>query len=93
MSKRRDYKDPVYKQLRTKVLKRDNYTCQMCSKKGKRIRLNVHHIIKWSTAASLRYDPDNSITLCKQCHDSITGKESHYVSYFNNIISRRNNNE
>jgi 5-methylcytosine-specific restriction endonuclease McrA len=89
MSKRRDYNDPIYKEFRLKVLKRDKYTCQMCKKKGKRVRLNVHHIMKWSSAASLRYDTDNGITLCSTCHKSVTGKESHYVSYFSQIINRK----
>jgi 5-methylcytosine-specific restriction endonuclease McrA len=82
MSKRRDYNDPVYKEFRNKVLKRDKFTCQMCSKKGKKVWLNVHHIMKWSSASALRYDPDNGITLCKNCHDEVTGHESHYISYF-----------
>ena len=90
MSKRRDYNDPIYKEFRLKVLKRDKYTCQMCKKKGRQARLNVHHIMKWSSAASLRYDIDNGITLCSGCHKSVTGKESHYVSYFSQLIKRKN---
>jgi 5-methylcytosine-specific restriction endonuclease McrA len=86
MSKRRDYGDPVYKEFRQKVLKRDNFQCQMCNKKGKRVWLNVHHIIKWSSASHLRYDTDNGITLCKACHNDVTGKESHYISYFHEKI-------
>lgn len=82
---RRNYDDPEYKKFRTKVLKRDKFTCQMCKSKK---RLNVHHIMKWSSAASLRYDESNGITLCYRCHKDITGKESSYVSYFNEIIRR-----
>lgn len=89
MSKRRDYSDPIYKDFRLKVLKRDKYTCQMCKKKGRGARLNVHHIMKWSSASTLRYDVDNGITLCSGCHKSVTGKESHYVSYFYQIINRK----
>ena len=89
MSKRRDYNDPIYKEFRLKVLKRDKYTCQMCKKKGKRARLNVHHIMKWSSASSLRYDVDNGITLCAGCHKDVTGKESHYISYFSSLVRRK----
>ena len=85
---KRDYHDPVYKHFRLQVLKRDKFTCKMCKTKGKRVRLNVHHIIKWSSAASLRYDIDNGITLCRKCHDSVKGKESHYITYFSELIRR-----
>ncbi len=85
---KRDYGDPIYKHFRLQVLKRDKFTCQMCSKKGKRLRLNVHHIMKWSSASALRHDPDNGVTLCYACHKSVTGKESHYVSYFTEIVRR-----
>ncbi len=85
---RRNYDDPSYKRFRTEVLKRDKFTCQMCKAKGRRVRLNVHHIMKWSSAASLRYDPGNGITLCRKCHDSVKGKENHYISYFLELIKK-----
>ncbi len=85
---RRNYEDPVYKQFRLQVLKRDRFTCKMCKVKGRRVRLNVHHIMKWASAASLRYDVDNGITLCRKCHDSIKGKENHYITYFLDLIKR-----
>lgn len=85
---KRDYGDPSYKKFRVNVLKRDKFKCQMCSSKK---RLNVHHIIKWSLASSLRYDTSNGITLCNYCHKSISGKEAAYVSYFNEIVRRNSN--
>ncbi len=83
---KRNYNDPAYRAFRKDVLKRDKFTCQMCNSKKK--RLNVHHIIKWSSAASLRFDPSNGVTLCSSCHKSISGKESSYISYFNEIVRR-----
>lgn len=82
---RRNYDDPVYKKFRIEVLKRDNFRCRMCKSKTKS-NLHVHHIKQWSKAASLRYDPSNGITLCKYCHQSITGKESHYERLFREIL-------
>lgn len=81
----RNYNDPAYDKLRRNVKKRDKYKCQMpgCSSK---LRLHVHHIKPWSKASSLRYDENNSITLCKKCHDSIKNKEHHYESMFMEII-------
>ena len=85
---KRDYDDSAYKQFRTCVLKRDKFKCKMCKAGGRKTRLNVHHIMKWSSASSLRYDVDNGITLCHACHKSVTGKESHYISYFLELIKR-----
>lgn len=48
------------KELKTKIRKRDNFTCRICGKNG----FDVHHI---------DYDKNNSneenlITLCRRCH-------------------------
>lgn len=82
---KRNYDDPAYEDFRKRVLKRDKYKCRMpgCSY-GK--KLQVHHIKKWSTASSLRYEISNGITLCPNCHKSIKGKEHHYESLFMEII-------
>lgn len=48
------------------VLRRDNYTCQICNKRGG--DLAVDHIMPWSLHPKLRQDPENVRTLCKQCH-------------------------
>lgn len=84
----RNYDDWIYKDFRLSVLKRDNFTCQMCRSKKK---LNVHHIIKWASASSLRFDVSNGITLCTFCHKKINGKESSYIQYFTEIVRRNNN--
>lgn len=83
---KRDYQDPAYVAFRKEVLKRDHKKCQMpgCSSKKS---LQVHHIRKWSTASALRYEVSNGITLCKWCHSSIKGKETHYEHIFTEIIN------
>lgn len=86
---KRDYNDPVYKDWRLSVYKRDKFTCQMPNCKSKR-RLQAHHIRKWSTAASLRFDIDNGITLCRTCHDSIKDMEHVYASLFMGIVHENN---
>jgi hypothetical protein len=48
------------------VKQRDNFTCVLCSGKGK--ILHTHHIIPFSQNIALRLDPKNLITLCKRCH-------------------------
>lgn len=69
------------------VLKRDKHTCQMCKCKTRK-KLEVHHIMTWANASSLRYDVGNGITLCKDCHKSITGKEVHFQSYFLALVRK-----
>jgi hypothetical protein len=89
---KRNYDDPVYKQWRLIVYKRDGFRCQMpkngkcCGKKG---RINAHHIKKWSAASSLRFEPRNGITLCWDCHDSISGKEHLYEALFMEIVRKK----
>lgn len=56
---------------RNDVYKRDNYTCQVCGArngKGKRIDHNAHHLDGWNWCEEKRFDLDNGITLCKECH-------------------------
>ena len=82
----RNYSDPIYKQFRTDVLKRDKFTCKMCKAKGKYVRLHVHHIKKWASASSLRYEVINGITLCYSCHKEVSGSETHYESYLLGLL-------
>jgi 5-methylcytosine-specific restriction endonuclease McrA len=86
---RRNYEDPVYKDWRKKVYKRDGFKCQM-PQCNSNFRLQAHHIKKWSSAAALRYEVDNGITLCRECHEKVNGFESHYEYIFNTIVSQKN---
>ena len=63
------------------VLNRDNYTCQCCGD-GKGGNLNVHHIFNHHSHKELRYDVNNGITLCKECHVN-----------FHNKYGYKNNNQ
>ncbi|MBM3191112.1 MAG: HNH endonuclease [Chlamydiae bacterium] len=51
------------------VLHRDHHTCQQCKKT--KLALHVHHIIFRSNGGSS--SPDNLITLCKNCHETLHG--------------------
>jgi len=42
----------------------------------------------WANAGTLRFDPGNGITLCKDCHKEVTGKEVHFQSSFLAIVQR-----
>lgn len=55
-----------YKDWRSAVYFRDNYTCQHCGERG--AELNADHIKPWSLFPDLRFDLDNGRTLCVPCH-------------------------
>lgn len=84
MSKR-DYADPLYKKFREDVRNRDR-GCRFpnCSSHKK---LQVHHILPWSSHPALRYSIGNGITLCRKHHDMIKGKEVSYAQLFIRIIN------
>lgn len=44
-----------------------DYTCQKCLVRGK--RLNAHHIKSWKDYPENRFDLNNGVCLCKECHD------------------------
>lgn len=56
---------------RKEVFGRDVYACQKCNQKngnGKTIKLCAHHILNWKDNEDFRYDINNGITLCEECH-------------------------
>lgn len=52
---------------RKSVFERDDYTCQICLKKGS--YLEADHIKPWAFFPELRYELSNGRTLCRPCHD------------------------
>lgn len=64
--KNRDRGTFEYKFWKNECFERDNYTCQICNKRGG--YLEVHHIKSWKDYPELRYDVNNGQTLCKTCH-------------------------
>jgi len=60
-----------YKLWRESVFQRDDWTCQVCEEKPrgeKFVVLNAHHKKPFSKFSELRFDIDNGITLCLDCH-------------------------
>lgn len=55
-----------YKEWRTDVFKRDDFTCRECGMRGG--SLEAHHILPFCAYPELRYDLHNGITLCEACH-------------------------
>jgi len=63
-----DFHSLQYKTFHSGVLRRDNWTCQRCGKRGGVLR--AHHIKSWAEYPALRHDITNGLTLCRQCHYS-----------------------
>jgi 5-methylcytosine-specific restriction endonuclease McrA len=63
------------REWRKKIYERDNYTCQICndrSKRGHPVILNAHHIKSFAEYPEERYDINNGMTLCRDCHLLVT---------------------
>lgn len=57
-----------YRKWKLDVFKKDNFTCQCCGDNSGG-NLEAHHLENFSDYENLRYDIDNGITLCKDCHN------------------------
>lgn len=74
-----DRLQPKYKEWRDSVYKRDSFICKKCNIHPK--YLECHHILNWKDNVSSRYDVDNGITFCRDCHIE-----------FHRIYGKKNNN-
>lgn len=71
---------PEYKLWRLSVYQRDKFCCRKCGRKmvkGK--RLNAHHIRSWANYPTMRYNVNNGITLCYECHKIMFQNEDSYI--------------
>lgn len=55
-----------YKRWRNIIFKRDDWTCQICKKRGGDIEAD--HIKSFSKFPELRFHLSNGRTLCRECH-------------------------
>lgn len=67
-SKSNSRNESGYGKFRKDVLKRDNFTCQLC---GSNEKLEVHHKRPYAKYKTLRTTVSNGITLCEKCHKKI----------------------
>ncbi len=73
-----------YKRWIKRNYKKCFYTCQCCGK-TKNIIKEMHHIYNFSTYKDLRYEDNNAILLCKECHNhSIPGSFHNTYGTLNN---------
>jgi hypothetical protein len=71
--------DDEFLEIRTEVLKRDNYRCVNCGMTGK--ELHVHHVVSRSEGGT--NDLSNLVTLCSDCHSKQDAK-GHFLIQANN---------
>jgi hypothetical protein len=55
-----------YVEWRKTILRRDNFTCQICGVRGG--KLVADHILSWSAYPELRFEIANGRALCVPCH-------------------------
>ena len=85
--KKRIRRSIKYREWRETIFKQDNYICQMCGENG---NLNANHIKKFSDYPELRFELNNGITLCKNCHlHTVNQHEEEWESYFNFNLATR----
>ncbi len=85
----RGYDSDAYKKFRLAVKCRDGFRCCLCEQKFGFTDLIVHHLRKWASNATLRFDVKNGVTLCYACHKKVTGNEDLYIPLF--ILKTTNN--
>lgn len=69
-----------YVAWRKAVFERDEYTCQCCGDRscsGHPVELHAHHLENFAHNEDLRFDVNNGITLCYNCHDIRAGGSFH----------------
>ena len=59
------------------VLERDNFTCQICFRRGG--NLHAHHIKPFSEFPELRFDVCNGVAACNDCHIQIIHRGNSHV--------------
>jgi Restriction endonuclease len=69
-------KDPRWQKKRLEVMKRDNFTCQICG--DNLSTLNVHHKHYKNGLRPWEYKNDDYITLCECCHQFVEKNKNIY---------------
>ena len=74
----------VNRDWRNSVFIRDDYVCQCCGKRGG--KLNAHHIENFAKNKDFRFNINNGITICYECHHVVI------KGSFHNTYGNKNNN-
>ena len=69
---------------RNEVLARDHGYCRICHTQD---RLEVHHIRRFATYPDVRWDADNGVTLCHDCHVRFRNREDKHIDFLAFVAS------
>lgn len=72
-----------YKQWRTRVFERDDYTCQKCGQHGG--KLQADHDLPFAVYPDLRFEVLNGQTLCVACHRVKTKFDLAFIRSFETV--------
>ena len=75
------YKQHRWRHLRKRILRKDNYLCQLSLRYGMRVEADtVHHIFPLEYYPELKFVEWNLISLCKEQHNALHSREGHNLT-------------
>ena len=71
------YKSTRWKHLRERILRRDQYTCQLSRRYGRMVQADtVHHIFPREEYPDLQWEPWNLISVSNTMHDRLHDRKT-----------------
>ena len=77
---------PICKKLRTRIIQKQDNTCNKCSKSFSPFNIHIDHIVGIQFGGS--NDEDNLQALCLECHHAKTIKETKYRKKIKEFINQ-----
>lgn len=75
------YLSPRWRRLREKILRRDNYQCQISKRYGRLVAADtVHHIFPRESYPEYQWEPWNLISVCASVHDSLHNRDTNELT-------------
>jgi len=76
-------RQPEWRRLRERVLRRDGYRCRRCGATG---RLEVHHRYYLRGHMAWQYPMRALVTLCRDCHEWVHGRNPGILAALGRIL-------